>query len=173
MENKQLRMTLEKEGYYETRTTPGLWCHKWIPVQFCLIVDYFGVEYVGNQHSYHLATILKKYHNITKDWEGKKYASIDLKWGYYKRTCRATMNGYILYLINKYGHLPPKKPQYSPHKHRPIYYIYKQQIVQPTDTSPSLYDKGIKKVQGVVGALIYVVRTVNTKLLVALIAIGD
>ena len=31
-----------------------------------------------------------------------------------------------------------KKPQYSPHKHRPINYGAKQKTVQPTDTSPPL-----------------------------------
>ena len=76
--NKQLRLRLVKKGYYEPRTKPGLWQHKWRPIQLCLIVDDFGVEYVGKQHDDHLAKILKIYHNITKDWEGKKYAGIDL-----------------------------------------------------------------------------------------------
>ena len=58
--NKQLRVRLEKEGYYEARTTSGIWRHKWIPMQFCLVVDDFGVEYVGKQHAEHLETILKK-----------------------------------------------------------------------------------------------------------------
>ena len=106
--NKQLIIRLEKEGYFEARTTPGLWRHKWRPLQFCLIVDDFGVEYVGKQHADHLATILKKYHNITEDWEGKKYAGINLKWNYEKITSRATMDGYILELRKKYGHLTPK-----------------------------------------------------------------
>ena len=82
------------------------------------------------------------------------------------------MDGYILDIINKYGHLPPKKPQYSPHKHRPINYGAKQQMVQPTYTSPYLDDKRIKRVQGIFRALLYVGRSVNNKLLVALSAIG-
>ena len=57
--NIQLRERLEKEGYYEARTTPGLWRHKWRPIQFCLVVNDFGVEYVGKKHAEHLATILK------------------------------------------------------------------------------------------------------------------
>ena len=76
-----------------------------------MVVDDFGVEYVGKQHADHLDTILKRYHNITEDWEGKKYAGIDLKWEYEKRTCRATMDGYILNLRNKYGHITQKKTQ--------------------------------------------------------------
>ena len=47
-------------------------------MQFCLVVDDFGVEYVGKQYAEHLATILKQYHNITEDWEVKKYSGIDL-----------------------------------------------------------------------------------------------
>ena len=81
------------------------------------------------------------------------------------------MDGYILDLRNKYGCLPPKKPQYLTHKHRPIDYGAKQQIVQPADTSPSLDDKGINRVKGVVVTLLYVGRSLNNKLVVALIAI--
>ena len=82
------------------------------------------------------------------------------------------MDGYILELRNKYGHLTPKKPQHSPHKHRPIDYGAKHQLVQPTDYSPPLNDKGIKIFQGIVGELLYIGRAVNNKLLAALSAIG-
>ena len=45
--------------------------------------------------------------------------------------------------------------------------------MQPTDTSPLLNEKVIKRIQGMVGALLYVGRSINNKLLVALSAIGD
>ena len=82
------------------------------------------------------------------------------------------MDGYILDLRNKFQHMQPKKPQYSPHKHRPIDYGATQQLVKPTDTSPPLNEKLIKRIQGIVGALLYVGRAVNNKLLVALSEIG-
>ena len=82
------------------------------------------------------------------------------------------MDGYILDLRNKYQHMNPKKPQYSPHKHRPINYGATQQLVQPTDTIPLLNEKGIKRIQGIVEVLLYVRRAVTNILLVALIAIG-
>ena len=100
------------------------------------------------------------------------YSGIDLKWDYENRTCRATMDGYILDLINKFQHMQPKKPQLSPHKHRPIDYGATQQLVQPTYTSKPLNEKGIKRIQGIVGTLLYVGRAVNNKLLLALSAIG-
>ena len=76
-------------------------------------------------------------------------------------------------LRNKYGNLTPNKTQYLPHKHRPLDYGVTQQIVQPTDTSSPWNDKGTKRVQGIVGALLYVGRSFNNKLLVALSAIGS
>ena len=44
--------------------------------------------------------------------------------------------------------------------------------MQPTDTCPPLNEKGIKRIQGILGALLYVGIAVNNKLLVASSAIG-
>ena len=44
--------------------------------------------------------------------------------------------------------------------------------MQPTNDSPPLNDKGIKRVQLIVGSLLYIGRSVKNKLLVALSAIG-
>ena len=66
-----------------------------------------------------------------------------------------------------------KEPQYSPHKHRTIDYVSNKKIVQPADTSPSLDDKGIKRVQIIVDVLLYVGRAVKNKLIVALSATGS
>ena len=82
------------------------------------------------------------------------------------------MYGCILDLIKKYGHPTPQKLQYFPHKHCPIYYGAKQEMVQPAYNSPPFDDKGIKSAQGVLGALLYLGRSVNKKLLVALSTIG-
>ena len=45
-----------------------------------LIVDDFGLEYVRKQDADHLASVLKNYHDISQDWEGTKFAGIDLDW---------------------------------------------------------------------------------------------
>ena len=82
------------------------------------------------------------------------------------------MDGYILDIRKKYGHLTPNKPQYSPFKNRPINYGARQYMVQPKDTSPCLDDKGIRRVQGIVGALLYVGRSASNKIIVLLSTIG-
>ena len=95
--NDLLRKRLNAAGYHEAPTTPGLWRHTWRPVQFVLIVDDFGVEYVGKQHADHLVNVLKEHYDMTEDWEGKKIAGIDMTWNYAPRhkdrTCRLSMEG--------------------------------------------------------------------------------
>ena len=56
--NNLLRNHLEKAGYYEAATTPGLWCHKWRPIQFVLLVDDFVIEYLDKEHALHLLKTL-------------------------------------------------------------------------------------------------------------------
>ena len=112
--NDLLRNRLEKADYYEAATTPGLWCHKWRPIQFVLLVDNFGIEYVGKEHALHLLKTLEKNYEITTDWEGTKFAGIDLSWNYHAhhadRTCRISMKDYIDKVLLKYNHPFPKKP---------------------------------------------------------------
>ena len=82
------------------------------------------------------------------------------------------MDGYILDLRNKYQHITPKKTQCSPHKYHPIDYGATQQLVQSPHTTPILNEKGMKRIQGIVGASLYLGKAVNNKLIVALSAIG-
>ena len=69
--NDLLCICLNKARYYEDATTPGLWSHKWRPVQFVLLVDNFGIEYVGKEHTLHLLKTLELKYEIATDWEGK------------------------------------------------------------------------------------------------------
>ena len=47
-----------------------------------LLVDGFGVEYVGDCHARHLKMTLEEKYEITMDWEGTNYSGIDIKWDY-------------------------------------------------------------------------------------------
>ena len=58
--NKKLRRELEPHGYLEHENTPGLWYHKKRPVVLTLVVDDFGVKYVGKEHVDRLISCLKQ-----------------------------------------------------------------------------------------------------------------
>ena len=66
--NNLLWTQLNAAGYHETQTTPGLWRHKWHPIQFVFIVEKFGVDYIGKQHADHLLSILNKHYEMSEDW---------------------------------------------------------------------------------------------------------
>ena len=142
--NDHLHTRLEKEGYYETKTTPGRWRHKWRPVMFSVIVDDFRVEYVGKFHADRLALVLRQYHTITIYWEINKYAVINTKWNYTNRTCSLTMQNYIRDVLTKYVHPMPSRPQLLLHKHRKINYGTKTQFSPDEDTIPNLDLDGIR-----------------------------
>ena len=45
--NDLLKKPLAEEDYFEVDHTPGLFKHKWRPIWFTLVVDDFGIKYVG------------------------------------------------------------------------------------------------------------------------------
>ena len=52
-------------------------------------------------------------------------------------------------------HPRPLKPQLAPHHHRPIIYGAKEHLIPEADTTPPLDDEGIKRIQGIMGSLLY------------------
>ena len=157
--NNLLHTRLEKAGYYEAATTPGIWSHKWRPIQFVLLIDDKGIEYVGKEHALHILKTLEKKYEITTDWEGTKCLGIYLAWDYNVRhvnwTCRISMYGYITRVLLKYGHPRTSKPKLSLHKHREVIYGAKEQLTPEDNTTTPLDSKGTKRIQGIFNALLY------------------
>jgi hypothetical protein len=118
--NILLQSCLLAEGCYKAKSAPGLWCHKWCPIQFCLIVDDFGVGYVGLEHFNHLRDDLKKFHGVQFNMASNKFVGIDIKWDYTTPLCCISMPGYIKNLLIKLKHPRPTKPCLLPHKCLPI-----------------------------------------------------
>ena len=76
--NKLLRKRLAPHGYYELPHTPGLWKHVSLLVQFSLVVDDFGVKYVGEENARHLINALTTNYEVSTDWNGSLYCGIKL-----------------------------------------------------------------------------------------------
>ena len=109
--NKQLKENLEPHGYYEVKHTPGLWKHKRRPIMFSLIVDDFGIKYVGKEHARHLLASLKQYYGkVTTDWKGKLYAGINLNWNDEERWVKANMKGYVTSPRQRFNREMTEKP---------------------------------------------------------------
>jgi hypothetical protein len=77
-----LEERLEKDGYRQSKTTPGLWMHDTCPISFSLIVDDFEVKYVGKENTQHLLDTVQKYYKCSCDWKGEQYFGLTIKWDY-------------------------------------------------------------------------------------------
>ena len=79
----KLKSILAPHGYAPTKNTLGIWTHSTRPIAFDLVVDNFGVKYVGEEHAKHLLNILlENYEGVHEDWGGTKFCGITLKWDY-------------------------------------------------------------------------------------------
>jgi hypothetical protein len=85
------------------------------PIQFTLVVDKFGVQYVGAEHAQHLIAVLETDYTVSKDWTGSLYCGITLDWDYANKHVDLSMPGYIKDALHKFQHPLPKRPQYAPH----------------------------------------------------------
>jgi hypothetical protein len=140
--NTRLAQHLKTQGYSLTPHTPGLFTHETRPITFCLVVDDFGVKYIGKEHAEHLAKTLEKLYTITTDWKGELYCGLTLKWDYVNRTVDVSMPGYVSRALTRFSHPEPTKPQHAPHAWTPPSYGTSVQLTDPEDTSPLLDAKG-------------------------------
>jgi len=62
----------ELQQYKQSTNTPGLWTHAWHPNQCSLVVEDFGVKYMGEENRKYLIDTLEEFYTISKDEKGKK-----------------------------------------------------------------------------------------------------
>jgi hypothetical protein len=112
-----LKECLLKAGYSQSKITPGYWKHEWRPISFTLIVDDFGVKYIGKEHAMHLIKTLKEHYEVEEDWDGRRYVGVTIDWDYRNREVHLSMPEYVEWALARFGHPTPDKPQHQPHQH--------------------------------------------------------
>ena len=172
--NELLEKRLNKHGYFQSQQIPGLWTHELRPILFTLVVDDFGVKYVGEEHVHHLMRALtdKKQYKITANWKGKKYIGITLDWDYERRQVHLSMPGYVEAALQQFGHPMPTKQQDSPYPYTPPKYGQKVQYAAQADGAPLLDKDGKRFIQQVCRKFLYYGRAVDNTILVAISAIA-
>jgi hypothetical protein len=171
--NQLLARRLAIHGYHQTKFTPGLWRNVTRPIQFTLVVEDFGVQYMGAEHSHHLITALETDYNVSKDWTGGLYCGITLNWYYVNKHVDLSMSGYIKDALHKFQHPLPKRPQYAPHNWSVLAYGKRTQYAPPPGTAPSATAEDITRAQAIVGTLLYNAQEVDPTLLVPLSALAS
>jgi len=170
--NELLEKRLNANGYRQSKLVPGLWKHDWRPIQFTLVVDDFGVKYVGKEHALHLKETLEKHYKVTNDWTGNRYIGITLDWDYDKRQVHLSMPGYVAKALKQFQH-QTKKKQHAPFPCARINYGAKKQYATQQSTAPLLDKKGKKFIQQVCGKFLFLGRAVDPTLLCPISAIAS
>jgi len=171
--NQQLKKRLAPHGYYEVPHTPGLWRHTWRPITFTLVVDDFGIKYVGKEHAQHLIDKLQQDYTIDTDWTGGLYCGITLKWDYANGILDISMPGYVKRQLLKFKHKPPKRPQHSPHRAPPRQFGKQQQMAPEPDDSPAVSAETKKRIEQIIGAFLFYGRAIDETLLTALNSVSS
>jgi hypothetical protein len=147
--NQLLQKRLAIKGYYQCQHTPGLWCHVWQNIMFCLVVNDFGIK-VTNMHDMdHLVNSLKEHHTMAINMTGSLFCGIHLTWNYTLGLVDCHMPRYINKTLMKYQHPKPVSSQHAPYKAAPIQYGAQVQRVEVNTTQP-LSPKEIKCIQDIV-----------------------
>ena len=123
-----LEERLKKHGYEQSKITPVFWKHKGRPICFTLVVDDFGVKYVGKEHARHLISVLKEHHEISEDWEGKKYVGLTFYWDYEKNGSMCPCHALIRF---KDG--TPRRSQDQTYQHTVSTYGARKQFAEAPD----------------------------------------
>eukprot|EP00957_Ditylum_brightwellii_P015140 1141295-Ditylum_brightwellii.AAC.1 len=111
-------------------------------------------------------------YEITIDWTGKLFCSISLNWNYRQRTVDLSMPVNIEAALQKFQHVPSKRPQHAPHKAETPTYHRGPQLSPAPDLSPPLNNKQKNRVQQVLSTLLFYARVVDPTMLVAINSIA-
>ncbi len=168
-----LEEQLKKAGYTQSKLTPGYWKHEWRPISFTLVVDDFGIKYIGKEHVMHLIKVLKDHYEVEEDWEGKRYLGITLDWDYKNHEVHFSMSKYVECALAQFNHPEPDKPQHQPRQHSIPTYGATVQYAKSEDTSRRLSPAEKKYIQEVIGIFLYYGHAVGSTMLTTLSAIAS
>jgi hypothetical protein len=156
------------DGYYPAPNTPGLYLHTSRPISFTLWVDDFSIKYIKQEDAHHLLATLSKHYEVKPDWSGTKYLGLTLRWNYAKRWVDVSMLGYIRRALLRFAHPMPSRPQHAPHLYTAPKYGPGAQYAPDQEATTPLDATDVKKLQQVLGVLLFYARMVDNTLLVDL-----
>jgi hypothetical protein len=76
-----------------------------------LVVDNFGVKYIGEEHAQHLLQTVQKYFTCSFEKEGERCCGLTIIWDYVGKKVHLLMPSYIEKALKHFQHPPPIVPQ--------------------------------------------------------------
>ena len=167
---------MEEHGYTQIQIKPGLCSHKWRPIQFALVVDDFGVKYIGDEHAEHIISVVKKHyeitHNLNKENQGTRYCGVTMDWDYDKRELHLSMPLYVTKDLQRFKH-ELTKIQNQPYPKVLPNYGTKVQLTQDIDKSPLVSKEDKKFIMQVTGIFLFHTIAVDSTMLPSISALAS
>jgi len=159
---------LADNGYHQCQNTPCLFKHEQLPITFSLVVDDFGIKYKGKETAQHLLDTLQRIYRITADWKGERFIGMTINHDKTNRTLSVSMPNYVQKALVRFAAediQTAKSPAiYVP----PVYGSRKQQRAVIDSSEPITCAKRKKRIQQIIGTLLYYARAVDPTMLTAL-----
>ena len=153
---------LSKHHYHQTNT-PCLFRHSSNGTTFALVVDDFGVKYKDKAAAEHLINALQELYTIKIDWTGAKYIGFTIQFNRQLHTVTLSMPAYIAKVLERFApnlqRGAPSPSIYTP----PSSGVHTQSPTE--DTSKALTSAAAKRIQELVGSLLFYARGVDITLL--------
>ena len=129
-----------------------------------------ALKYTSEEDLQHFFKAIGNHYKYHYDPQGKNYIGLKSDWHYDTRYVDLSMPGYINSLLHRLQHTTPTRPEYSPHDYTPFTYTKKneRQLATAPDLSAPITDtKEIKRIQSIIGSLLYYGRSLDNTILPA------
>jgi hypothetical protein len=163
----ELKTHLAKHGYIECKNTSCMFRHKTRNIAFVLVVDDFGIKYVSESDLSDLVRVLQLKYSLTLDMSGTTYLGLKINHDENEHTISISLPGYIERTLLSLNVIKSEKPVHNPVKYIPP--VYGSNLTQQSyvDTSPRLDALQTKRIERIVGKLLYYARIIDSTMLVA------
>ena len=103
-----------------------------------LVVEDFGVKYIGKEHANQIILVLKEHCELSEDWGGTKYCEVVFNWDYEKREVHLSIPDYVKKALVRFQHQLQEKPEHQLYEHAIPAYGSKIQHAKGTVELPLL-----------------------------------
>jgi hypothetical protein len=125
----------------------------------------FGINYHTIDDANHLLDCLRSQYVITTDWKGSKYIGITINHDSSKKTIELSMPGYVEKALERFQVPIPHHAVRAPTLYIPPSYGSKKTQATYVDTSPAISIAEKKRLQEIIGVLLYYARAVDPTIL--------
>jgi hypothetical protein len=163
---ERLLAHLADHGYRQTSNTSCLFKHDSDDVYFTLVVDDFAIKYTKKEEALKLMNVLKQLYEVHEDWAGTSYLGYAIERDRIQRTLALSLPGYIDNALKRFN-INLRKGARTPMVYTPPHYGAKQQFTSDKSMYAPLPPEGKKRIEQIVGVLLYYARALDPTMLFA------